>query len=177
MIMTKEEFYDCVDYALWFVDRITAYKEKQLESLDYWKGCLFGSARLLNHYLYSRDWSDAINYNLTEEEKEQYSYDEDWTATSMDVSVNELYRQSNPNLEVIEEGKTYHSHIKPCGLLDFNGKIYPVYNDDAGQSEYIRINGNNYSAGAYNMDPAADFISTIINYLFEEKIKEIESRF
>ena len=160
---------------------MTNPKYKQDYSLDYWRGFLFGSERMLHSKLYDSVLprpNDMLDFEITEEEEEKYAYDEDWVADGRTVAINNMiYKQMNPDTELLEEGKTYHSHIKACGLLTFGEEKYPIYNDNAGQCEYIRLGNENHSGGAYNFAPEYDFVAAIISYKIYNKIRELEKRF
>lgn len=170
--MTVEHLYRELDDTLYYVDRVA-----HIYPLDYLKGLLAGVYRVLSDFVYAITDEKVIIDDLTEEEKEQYAYDEDWVADSFAVALNNnIYAQISDKVEPIEEGKTYHSHIRPWGLLTFGDEKYPVYDDDAGQCDYIRINGENVSGGSYNFFPEHEFLLHIIGYKIDEKIKELERK-
>ena len=180
MYTVKDLYFD-LENTLDYVDRMTNPKYKQDYSLDYWKGFLYGTERMLHTKLYDAVLpkpNNVLTFEITEKDAEKYAYDEDWVADERTVAINNMiYKQMNPDIELLEEGKTYHSHVKACGLLTFGDEKYPVYNDDAGQCEYIRLDGENFSGGAYNFTPEYDFIGHIISHKIYQKMKELEKRF
>ena len=120
---------------------------------------------------------DCILPFKSEEQAEKYAYDEDWVATEFDVGLNNLYKQMNLELENIEVGKTYHSHIVPYGYIQIDEEVFPVFSDDAGQCDYIRVDGENYSGGAYNFEPEREFYMYIFHHkLYQARQKVIELR-
>lgn len=105
---------------------------------------------------------------ITYRQKQKYARRVTWTATSFDVALNKLFGNE------IEENKEYTSKIMPWGLLILDNKKYPVYADNPGQCDYIVIDGENYSAGTYNLMPEGTFVHYIISHIYDEAIKEIK---
>ena len=175
--MTVEYLYRELENVLYYVERMSQEENDGTYSVDYLKGLLNGVYRVLSTLAYRIEDEKVINNELTEEEQEQYAYDEDWVADGFAVALNNnVYAQMSDEVELIEEGKTYHSHIKPWGLLTFGDEVYPVYSDDAGQCDYIRINGENFSGGTYNFFPEHEFIRYIISHKIEEAIEKLERK-
>lgn len=153
-------------------------------TLDYWLGFLHATDNGFTRMLWCMNYEDlqkecGIQRFENEAEAEKYAYDEEWVATSYDEALNKLYRDSGMTTEIVVEGNTYHSHIVPFGFIKVNGEIYPVFDDDAGQSEYIRIGDENFGAGAYNFQPEEYFIARILRekvYDAELKIKNFYTK-
>lgn len=74
-------------------------------------------------------------------------------ATGFDVSLNNLYRRINPALPEIIEGQEYETVEAPYAYFKYKKQIWPVYDDDAGQCDYIYVNGEAFSAGSFASYP------------------------
>ncbi len=108
-------------------------------------------------------------------QKERYSYDIEWVATGMDVGINNIYRQANPNLPEIVEGQTYHSHIKPSVLFKADNDFYGIFSDDPGQQDVIRFeDGTMEGFGSYNFDTVGTALYYWISHICEIGIKRVE---
>ena len=55
-----------------------------------------------------------------------------------------------------EDGSIFEGYTLD-GILEYRGKIIPVYNDDAGQQQFIRYNNKDWGAGTYNLCPEFEF--------------------
>ena len=104
----------------------------------------------------------------TRRQKTRHSYYHTWIADGFAVGMNKLF-----GIE-LEEGKEYTSKLVPWGVLELDGKDYPVYADDPGQCDYIVIDGQSISGGTYNSCPEGIFIHGIVNYYYDKTLEEIE---
>lgn len=152
------------------------------QNKDWLKGVLLGLTsgchRMISQLtigLTYGDLEDNFMKHASRRQKEQYSYDEDLAAMGMDVAVNNIYRQANPDLPEIVEGETYHSHIKPWALIKIDGKHYPIFADDPSQQDYIRFeDGEIQGFGSYNVDTVGSAIYYWISHIYKLGIKRIE---
>lgn len=168
----------------WFVNRScdTAIRRAQLHaegrgkaSLDECIGYLLGIEVAVDEmvrFIEIRKVNCILPFK-DEKQAEKYAYDEDWVATEFDVGVNNLYKQMNPELETIKVGKTYHSHIVPYGYIQIDEEVFPVFSDDAGQCDYIRVDGEDYSGGAYNFNPEKEFYMFIFHHKLYQARQEV----
>lgn len=138
-------------------------------------GYLTGIEVAVNEMLHFIEKTEANCILLFKDEKqaEKYAYDEDWVSTDIDVGLNNLYRQMNPELETIEVGETRHSHIVPYGYIQIDEEVFPIFSDDAGQCDYIRVNGENYSGGTYNFEPEMEFYMYILHNKIYQARQEV----
>ena len=192
--LSKEEIQERIQDIKWHLSR---YKDHILENwTDEWrlkhltpeqdknwmKGVVLGlciqTHELIEQLMVGLSWGDledAFLVRPTKRQKERYSYDFDWVATGMDVGINNIYRQANPNIPEIVEGQTYHTHVKPSLLLDINGEFYGIFSDDPGQQDVIRFeDGTMEGFGSYNMDTVGTGIYYWISHICEIGIKRIE---
>lgn len=176
-MLKLESIYQELDQIFNYVDRVTKYQDKPIESKDYWKGVLYGAYKVLAHMVYGElDIFTVIQKDLTDEQKKQYVYKDTFIADAFTVSLNNVYRQMNPQIPEIVEGQEITNEIEPWGLITFGDNVYPIYSDDAGQCDVILIDGELISAGSYNYTPEYDFVEDIIGRLVDKKIKEIEEK-
>ena len=181
--MTIQKIYKFVEDCCDMVEKYaTLAKEgKDSRTLDHWLGYLQGTEIGFLYMLWEIDYEDlqkecGIQRFEDEAEAEKYAYDEEWVATGFDEALNEKYRETGLTNEIVVEGNTYFTHYVPFGFIKVGDEIYPIFDDDAGQCEYIRIAGENFSGGIYNFQPEEYFISRILReklYDAEEKIKKI----
>ena len=166
-IMTIEQICIFIEHSCELAVRIAKLHQEGRDdrTLDYWIGFLNGVEYALQDMLaYTSNLNDYhIQRFESQEEAEKYAYDEKFTATEFDAALSALYRDSGIAKEELEVGKNYSISILPYGCLKVNGETYAVYDDDAGQSDYIRINGENFSAGSYNFFPEEEFIAMILH--------------
>jgi len=107
---------------------------------------------------------------FSEKKLKKYAIEHRFKATAWDVSMSRLYHQINPEYPLMKEGKKYSSLIKPIYYFKYKCKDWPVYEDDAGQCEYIYVNDKTYSAGTYVSYPfSVQYFMEIINEQFSEK--------
>ena len=158
-----------------------AKEGKDSRTLDYWLGYLLGIESAMVQMFWYADYEDIKNeYGIqrfeNKTEAEKYAYDEQWEATGYDEALNKVYRDSGLTTEIVVKGNTYFTHHVPFGFMKVEDNIYPIFDDDAGQCEYIRIAGEDFSGGAYNFEPEEFFLAKILDerlYDTEEKIKKI----
>lgn len=127
-----------VDWCNWNINRTKDISYSGSHNAEYWQNVKHGIISLAGHLLY--DCEDLNNIRIkkaSKREKNQLSY-----------------------IETDEKGKQYM--IKPYGCMKFNGKKYGVFDDDYGQCIYIRINGESYSGGTYNLYPESEFLYLLI---------------
>ena len=122
-----------------------------------------GLSTMVSTMLFSRDYdSDPRVRPTTEEEKKELSYVESGEYTEFDVGVNKIY-----GIEV-KAGEHYEFTIEPWGILEWEDVKLPVYADDPGQCDYIRLDGELLGAGAYNPSPEGEFIFFYYEYILEK---------
>ena len=141
------------------------------ECIGYLLGIEVATDEML-HFIEQRKANCILPFK-DEKQAEKYAYDEDWVATEFDVGLNNLYKQMNPELETIEVGKTYHSHIVPYGYIQIDEEVFPIFSDDVGQCDYIRVDGENYSGGAYNFNLEEEFYMFIFHHKLYQARQEV----
>lgn len=86
-------------------------------------------------------------------EKEPYIIKHKEIADSWAVSMNNLYRQMNPDLPELVVGQEYEIEEKPYGYFKYKKQIWPVYDDDPGQQSYIYYKGKCVGGGSWTTYP------------------------
>jgi len=192
--LTKEEIKERLDDLKWHLAR---YKDQILDNwaddwrlkhiteehnADWMKGVVLGICiqmhelvRQLTIGISYQDLEDAFLIKPSKRQKERYSYDIEWKATAMDVGINNIYRQANPDLPEVIEGQTYHSHIKPYILFHVGDDYFGIFADDPGQQDYIRFeDGSEEGFGSYNFDTVGTALYYWVSHICNLGIKRIE---
>lgn len=83
------------------------------------------------------------------ENNKEHDYDIKETREVSDFgkALNELFHQHN------HKSKKQEICWTPYGYFEYKGKIWPVYDDDAGQCDFIYINNEFVSAGSFTPYP------------------------
>lgn len=112
-----------------------------------------------------------LRYFKTHANAEAYAVKNTYVADEMMVAMSELYHRMNPENEILVEGKEYTNDILPYAYFKYKNKIWPVYDDDAGQQDCIYLEGRFIGAGAYNGYPGSVdyFMYEIDSYLKRSK--------
>lgn len=116
------------------------------------------------------DWEKYRIRKATKKEIKKHTIKSQHIVTGFEAAMNKV----GYGIEV-EEGKEIEVAEKPWGMLDFDGKSYPVYADDPGQCDYIILDNERLSGGSYNFNPEETFISMILEnmrYKIAERIKD-----
>ena len=140
------------------------------DSKDYMKGMLAQARKTLSRNLGFADDSDRIMRPITRREKRTYTNKYTTKATSWDVALNRVYGIT------IEEGEDYEVVERPWAIIELLGKKYPVYADDAGQCDYIILDGERMSCGSYSIFPEQDLIIHILDKMYDRVLKKIEEK-
>lgn len=95
-----------------------------------------------------------LHYFKNEKEKEPYIIRGKTIADEFTVSLNNnIYRQMNPNLPLIEVGQEIETKEEPFAYFKYKKKVYPIYDDDPGQQTYIYLDGEFIGAGSFTSYP------------------------
>lgn len=81
--------------------------------------------------------------------KAKYTIKETHVATELDITLLDLYRQSNKDIPVINIGDEFESINEPYAYFKYKGVVWPIYDDDAGQCDCIYLNNEWVSGGAF----------------------------
>lgn len=162
--MKIDELIGIIKDDILFAKREVLYNKE--EALQYLKASRRHTLSLLL-YCVSFDELPKIQ-EITRREKQKHTKRITWVATDFDVALNKLFGNE------IEVNKEYTSKITPWGLFILGDTKYPVYTDSPEQCDYIIIDGENYSAGPYNLMPERTFVHYIINHMYDKIIKEIK---
>lgn len=162
--MKIDELISIIKDDIIFVKREACYNKE--EALQYLKASRKHTLSLLLYYVSFNELPKIRE--IKRREKRKYTKRITWVATDFDVALNKLFGNE------IEVNKEYTSKITPWGLFVLDDTEYPVYTDNPGQCDYIIIDGENYSAGAYNLMPEGTFVHYIINHMYDKAIKEIK---
>lgn len=128
----------------------------------------------------------AVDYEVYNEDefKEKFYTDEDLIEDSFihierDENGNTLWIKREPTkqekkdyvyIERDEKGIPIINE-EPWAILEYKGDIYPVYNDDYGQQDFIVLDDTSFGGGAYNFGADYDFIDRIDSWLKEKEYK------
>lgn len=142
---------------------------------DYIRGVLLGftsayHTQMMDLLLQTsyKELQDAFGVSPSRRQKEKYSYKETWIADDWTVALNKVYGIQ------IEKGKEYITIHKPWLLVKINDLCYPVFSDDPGQQDYMRIkSGKTYSFGSYNSDTIGTAIYYIICDIYEQAVARV----
>ena len=107
---------------------------------------------------------------ITRREKRTYTVKSTTKATSWDVALNKVYGIT------VQEGENYEVVERPWAIIELLGKKYPVYADDAGQCDYIILDGERMSCGSYSIFPEQDLIIHILDKMYDRVLKKIEEK-
>jgi len=95
-----------------------------------------------------------LKYFKTKKEQEPYIIKTTAIADEFSVALNNsIYKQMNPNLPEIKVGQEIEVCEEPFAYFKYKGNIYPIYSDDPGQQNYIKLNGEDYGAGSFTSYP------------------------
>lgn len=139
-------------------------------SKDYMKGMLDQARKTLSRNLGFADGSDRIMRPITRREKRTYTIKSTTKATSWDVALNKVYGIT------VQEGGDYEVVERPWAIIELLEKKYPVYADDAGQCDYIILDGERMSCGSYSIFPEQDLIIHILDKMYDRVLKKIEEK-
>lgn len=140
------------------------------DSKDYMKGMLAQARKTLSRNLAFADDSDHIMRPINRREKRTYTNKYTTKATSWDVALNKVYGIT------VQEGEDYEVVERPWAIIELLGKKYPVYADDAGQCDYIILDGERMSCGSYSIFPEQDLILCILDKMYDRVLKKIEEK-
>ena len=127
-----------------------------------------GVYAVVNQMPWYRDTScDPQVRPATEEEKAEYAYVQEGVWNEFDAGVNKLFGFD------VKVGEPYSIKVEPWGILEWEDVKLAVYSDDAGQCDYIRLDGESLGAGAYNLCPEDAFIYFYYDYLIDNLRAEL----
>lgn len=86
-------------------------------------------------------------------QEQEYIIERECIVSGFDAALNDVYRQLYPDLEEMKEGDVAVVKEIPLYYFKYKGRKWPVYDDDAGQQEYIYINGEFVGAGSFTPYP------------------------
>ena len=139
-------------------------------SKDYMKGMLAQARKTLSRNLAFADDSDHFMRSISRREKRTYTNKYTTKATALDVELNKILGIT------IQEGKDYEVVERPWAIIELLGKKYPVYTDDAGQCDYIILDGERMGSGSYSFFPEQGLILCILDKMYDRVLKKIEEK-